>query len=138
MAFVRFFWIVYLFFKYRLDELIPKNFIPAWLFLFFKLNPFRLNKNSKNSGERLSEALEKAGPVFVKFGQILSTRPDLINDEIISNNDLILHGHTHRFRLEKVESCVIFNPGECAGMMKGKNQIGLINLESLEPHIISF
>ena len=84
MAFVRFFWIVYLFFKYRLDELIPKNFIPAWLFLFFKLNPFRLNKNSKNSGERLSEALEKAGPVFVKFGQILSTRPDLINDEIIS------------------------------------------------------
>ena len=64
--------------------------------------------------------------------------PDLINDEIISNNDLILHGHTHRFRLETVESCVIFNPGECAGMLKGKNQIGLINLESLEPQIISF
>ena len=50
----------------------------------FKLNPFRLIKNNKNSGERLSEALEKAGPIFVKFGQILSTRPDLINDEIIS------------------------------------------------------
>ena len=64
--------------------------------------------------------------------------PDLINDEIISNNDLILHGHTHRYRLETVESCVIFNPGECAGMLKGKNQIGLINLESLEPQIISF
>ncbi len=64
--------------------------------------------------------------------------PDLINDEIISNNDLILHGHTHRFRLETIESCVIFNPGECAGMLKGKNQIGLINLESFEPQIISF
>ena len=51
--------------------------------------------------------------------------------------DLILHGHTHRFRLETVESCVIFNPGECAGMMKGK-LIGLINLKSLEPYIISF
>ena len=91
MAFVRFFWIVYLFFKYRLDELIPKDFIPAWLFLFFKLNPFRLNKNSKNSGERLSEALEKAGPIFVKFGQILSTRPDLINDEIISAFELFFN-----------------------------------------------
>ena len=33
-------------------------------------------------GERLRLALEELGPIFVKFGQILSTRPDLIPDDL--------------------------------------------------------
>ena len=53
-------------------------------------------------------------------------------------HDLIFHGHTHRYRLERKENCLIFNPGECAGFMKGKNQIGLVNLEYMEPKIINF
>ncbi len=32
--------------------------------------------------QRLREALEELGPVFVKFGQVLSTRPDLLPDDI--------------------------------------------------------
>ena len=64
--------------------------------------------------------------------------PDLINDEMILNNDLIIHGHTHRYRLEKISNCIIFNPGECAGFMKDKNQIGLIDSRKLEPKIINF
>ena len=47
--------------------------------------------------------------------------PDIIDDQILSSSDLILHGHTHRFRLEKLKNTIIFNPGECAGHMKGKN-----------------
>ena len=31
----------------------------------------------------MSAALEEAGPVFIKFGQILSTRPDLIPEDIV-------------------------------------------------------
>ena len=56
----------------------------------------------------------------------------------IKKNDLILHGHTHRFRLEEKEKCIIFNPGECAGFMKGKNQIGLIDLKVMNPKVINF
>ncbi len=33
-------------------------------------------------GVRLREALQELGPVFVKFGQMLSTRPDLIPEDI--------------------------------------------------------
>jgi ubiquinone biosynthesis protein len=33
-------------------------------------------------GQRLREALEELGPVFVKFGQVVSTRPDLIPADI--------------------------------------------------------
>jgi len=45
--------------------------------------------------------------------------------------DLILHGHTHRYRNELVNGVNVFNPGECAGSQEGKNAIGLVNLENL-------
>ena len=64
--------------------------------------------------------------------------PDYIDEEMVSNNNLILHGHTHRYRLEKIADTIIFNPGECAGIMKGKNQIGIVDLVSFDPKIISF
>ena len=64
--------------------------------------------------------------------------PDLINEEMIKNSDFIVHGHTHRFRLEKINECFIFNPGECAGFMKNKNQLGLINLKKSTPKVINF
>jgi len=38
-------------------------------------------------GERLRRALEELGPVFVKFGQLLSTRPDLIPADICDELD---------------------------------------------------
>lgn len=64
--------------------------------------------------------------------------PDLIDINMIKENDLILHGHTHRYRSEMTENCLIFNPGECAGFMKGQNQVGLINLKEMMPKIIKF
>ncbi|GIR03523.1 MAG: phosphodiesterase [Pseudomonadota bacterium] len=64
--------------------------------------------------------------------------PDLISDEMTINNEFILHGHTHRYRLDKINGCTIFNPGECAGMMEMKNKVGLINLEKNQIKTISF
>ena len=82
-ALLRFFKIAYLFFCYRINELIPKSVLPKWLVFLSILNPFQFSKKNKNSGQRLAEALEKAGPVFIKFGQILSTRPDFLEKEIV-------------------------------------------------------
>ena len=64
--------------------------------------------------------------------------PDLINQDMIIKNDFILHGHTHRYRLEENNNCIIFNPGECAGFMEGKNQVGLIDLEKLDAIVVNF
>jgi ubiquinone biosynthesis protein len=36
----------------------------------------------KPRGVRLREALEELGPIFIKFGQMLSTRPDLLPEDI--------------------------------------------------------
>ena len=51
---------------------------------------------------------------------------------------LIIHGHTHRHREETLDNIIIFNPGESAGFLKGKNALGIINLNSLEIRRIFF
>jgi len=37
----------------------------------------------RNRGRRLREVLDELGPTFVKFGQLLSTRPDIVPPDII-------------------------------------------------------
>ena len=64
--------------------------------------------------------------------------PELIDNSMLLEFDVILHGHTHRYRLEKENNCLIFNPGECAGFLKGKNHVGLVSLKKLEAKIINF
>ena len=60
--------------------------------------------------------------------------PELIDDYIKDhqNIDVILHGHTHRYREEIIENTIYFNPGESAGSLEGKSAIGLINTHNLK------
>ncbi len=66
--------------------------------------------------------------------------PEPIEDYIKNNSsvDLILHGHTHRYREESFNEIKIFNPGESAGIIKGKNAVGLVDLNSLNTMRIFF
>ena len=54
------------------------------------------------------------------------------------NIDIVLHGHTHRYKNEIEKDVLFFNPGESAGMQKGKNAVGIINLKNLETKRIFF
>ena len=77
MSFCRFFYILYVAFKYRLDELVLSSIRHPWAVRLLRIVRFgRAPKLPR--GERLRLALESLGPVFVKFGQVLSTRRDLI------------------------------------------------------------
>ena len=66
--------------------------------------------------------------------------PELIDATLSTNPniDIILHGHTHRYREEILNGTLIFNPGESAGMQNGKNAIGIINLKNLNVKRIFF
>ena len=50
--------------------------------LSFSFAPQNKNNFNKNEGERLSEALESMGTTFIKLGQFLATRPDIIGEDL--------------------------------------------------------
>ena len=66
--------------------------------------------------------------------------PELIDAYIKDHKalDLVLHGHTHRYRKEIIKGTIYFNPGESAGLLEGKNAIGLINMDDLKIRRIFF
>ena len=60
---------------------------PIMVKILFKILSFSFsNKNSfaanKDEGERLSSSLESMGTTFIKLGQFLATRPDIIGEEL--------------------------------------------------------
>jgi ubiquinone biosynthesis protein len=69
--------------RYRLDEYIDKQRLPALPRLALGLTPWRWQAPPDMArGERIRRALEELGPVFIKFGQMLSTRRDLLPSDI--------------------------------------------------------
>ena len=69
--------------KHRLDDIIQTTHLIRPLRYLSYLSPYRLTHSNKvPRGERLRLALEELGPIFVKFGQLLSTRRDLLPDDI--------------------------------------------------------
>lgn len=69
--------------RHRLDTLLPLERLPWWLRTLLWFSPLRLVPIGKRSrGERLRLALEALGPIFIKFGQMLSTRRDLLPADI--------------------------------------------------------
>jgi ubiquinone biosynthesis protein len=80
---LRLFKIVWVVTRHRLDTLIPAERLPLWMRLLLKLSPLQLVPLGQRSrGERLRLALEALGPIFIKFGQMLSTRRDLLPEDI--------------------------------------------------------
>ncbi len=80
-------------------------------------------------------------PHEIEIGEkkiIIIHHPELINEKMILSADFILHGHTHRYRSELIKNTLIFNPGECAGILKDKNNIGLLDTEKKTSKIINF
>ncbi len=67
--------------KYGLDEIIKQTHLLRPLRFFFYLFP-RRRDTSAPLGERIRLALEELGPIFVKFGQAISTRRDLLPPDI--------------------------------------------------------
>jgi ubiquinone biosynthesis protein len=81
---LRVFHIAWVLLRHGLDEFVlaAHLFRPIRFFRFF--SPFYWLSRGRRPGYgvRIRRALEDLGPIFVKFGQILSTRRDLLPDDI--------------------------------------------------------
>ena len=105
--------------------------------------------NNDRNEPGLEEAAEESGfefhPPPLKISKLnrniaIFHEPELINKYLLDNKDIdiVLHGHTHRYREETLDRTILFNPGESAGIIKGKNAIGIINLKDLSLERIFF
>jgi len=74
-------YIVFIVLRYGLDELVLTSFQKPGLRLLARIVSIGRDLSAPR-GQRLREALERLGPIFVKFGQVLSTRRDLLPPDI--------------------------------------------------------
>ncbi len=76
--------------RYRLDDLLQGTSAERWLRLAKPFVP-RASASiaSQSRGARLRLALQDLGPIFVKFGQILSTRRDLVPPDVANELTLL-------------------------------------------------
>ena len=66
-----------------LDELVLKTHLFRPIRFLAVFSPYYwLRRESEPRGVRIRQTLEDLGPIFVKFGQALSTRKDLLPDDI--------------------------------------------------------
>ena len=73
--------IVWIALRYGLDELVLSSFQKPWLARVVRVLTLGRNLEAPR-GQRLRKALERLGPIFVKLGQMLSTRRDLMPQDI--------------------------------------------------------
>ena len=75
------FFIVWTVLRFGLDELVLSSFEKPWIRRLTRIVSIGRNLSAPR-GERLRMALEHLGPIFVKFGQVMSTRRDLMPTDI--------------------------------------------------------
>ena len=68
--------------KARIDKELDEFDKPKLISFLLFISPWQIYSAREPSGERLRVALEELGPIFIKFGQLLSTRPDVVPNEI--------------------------------------------------------
>jgi len=75
----------YILAKNGLDQVVVSLRLFAPLRFVMYLNPWNwFRRKQLSRGEALRKTLEELGPIFIKFGQALSTRPDLLPDDMIA------------------------------------------------------
>lgn len=81
MRWLRGLFILWIVFRFGLDELVLSNFRHPFLRGLTRVLTLGRRLDAPK-GQRLRQALESLGPIFVKFGQVLSTRRDLLPPDI--------------------------------------------------------
>lgn len=80
---VRLIQISYIFAKHGFDKVLVSMGFFSWMRYISYFNPWNwFRKAPFSRGEAIRNAFEELGPIFIKFGQALSTRPDILPADI--------------------------------------------------------
>lgn len=64
--------------------------------------------------------------------------PRDVDASVRDAHDLVLHGHNHLRVHDHTAGRLVFNPGECAGHMEGRNAVGVVDLDALSAEVLLF
>ena len=77
--------------RFGLDQIVLSIHFFRPLYLLGVINPFNwFRSNDLSQAERLRLCIESLGPIFIKFGQMMATRRDLLGDEITDELEKLL------------------------------------------------
>lgn len=97
--------------------------------------------------DELDEAAERLGimlaepPYEVTWGGrdvLVVHDPRELDPALRPGHQLVLHGHNHLRVHERSPGRLIFNPGECAGHLEGRNAVGVVDLGALDAEVLLF
>ncbi|PAB59976.1 2-octaprenylphenol hydroxylase [Anaeromicrobium sediminis] len=103
--------IIRVFIKYGFGLVLDQLGILNYLDIKSRIINKEENEKQLSTEERLRLALEELGPTFIKLGQIMSTRPDLLPENIITELEK-LHDNAPTFSFDEVKSCIEYELGE--------------------------
>src|SRR5512143_1631374 len=69
--------------KYGFPDVVARLRLERTVALGRRLRFWRRREPLANKAQRLRQALEELGPTFIKFGQALSTRADLLPEDLV-------------------------------------------------------
>ena len=122
--------------RYRLDDLVELDNFPLplrWLCRILPRGGAQIARLPR--GERMVLALTELGPIFVKFGQILSTRRDLLPPDIadaltaLQDNVAPFPGSVARLAVEAALD------GSCRGQIFASFDVLLLASASIAPQV---
>lgn len=69
---------------------------------------------------------------------IVMHEPDVVEELALSGRfDLIVYGHTHRPRIDRINNTLIVNPGEAGSWLYGKATVAVINIKEMDWDIVT-
>ncbi|GAA0823820.1 ubiquinone biosynthesis regulatory protein kinase UbiB [Colwellia asteriadis] len=114
MSSLRLYHIVKTFLHFGVDDMVPKHLLPWYAKLARACIFWLRNKHKDKSPEqRFRLAIESLGPVFIKFGQMLSTRRDLLPPEL-ADELALLQDQVKPFSGEQAKQLIIDSLGKDA------------------------
>lgn len=90
----------------------------------------------KMYGDRIQQQIRKIEIQGKKIA--LMHEPQMIEELALSGEiDLLVYGHMHEIDIRKINDTLIINPGEACGWLYGKATLVLLELDTLEPEVIT-
>ncbi len=74
----------------------------------------------------------------VKIALLHGHDEELLNASINScTYDVVVHGHTHQVKTQRVGNTLVINPGEVCGYLTGKSTMAILDLKTLKVAVVS-